>query len=305
MTDTAVIYHDNCPDGWTAAWVAYHALKSDEGLPALIPASHGNPPPDLDAMGVGTVYVVDFSYPHKVLAEMADGRRLVVLDHHRTAIDDICSGHGDDPGCAPWGEGAKGDKWVARYTEPYETVLDDNRSGAGITWDYFHPGDPRPPIVDYVEDRDLWRFNLARSKAVNAYIRTQPYTLGAWDDIEQYLTVGDMARAGEGVLLHIGAYCRAAANHAYWCEMGDRRFPIVNVTYESCSDVADHLLDVFDTDMAGYFFHRGDGKWQYGFRSRNGVTVHDHAASFGGGGHPQAAGCQITGQPAHRWVMES
>lgn len=300
-TPNAVIYHADCPDGWAAAWVAYNALKSDEGLPVLIPASHGEPPPDLDAMGIDTVYLVDFSYPHKVLVGMAEGRRLVVLDHHRSAIDDICSGHGDDPGCAPWGEGAKGDKWVARYTEPYETVLDDNRSGAGITWDYFHPGEARPTIVDYVEDRDLWRFALPDSREINAYLRCQPYTIGAWDDIEQYLTRGDMARTGRGVLAHIDAYCRAARNHAYWCEMGDRTFPIVNVTYESCSEVASSLLDHFDTEMAGYFFERGQGGWQYGFRSRIGVTVHDHAAMFGGGGHPQAAGC-VTPEIAHHRI---
>lgn len=298
---TAIIYHDNCPDGWCAAWVAYHALKSDDGIPALIPASYGQPPPDLS--GIDTAYIVDFSYPHKVLAEMAEGRRVVVLDHHQTAVDDICAHHGDYQGEAPWGDGSRGDKWIARYAEPYETVLDTNRSGAGITWDYFHPQEQRLDVVNYVEDRDLWRFRLPRSKEVNAYLRTQPYNLGAWDDITQYLGVNDMANTGAGVLLHIDAYCRAAAGHAYWCEMGDRTFPIVNVTYESCSEVADYLLDHFDTDMAGYYFQQGSGRWQYGFRSRNGVTVHDHAARFGGGGHPQAAGCTV-GEMCHGRAVE-
>lgn len=302
MTST-IIYHDNCPDGWTAAWVAYNALKgSGEGAPQLIPASYGNPMPDLD--GVDTVYLVDFSYPHTTLRAMADHHRVVVLDHHRSAIDDICSGHGDDIGQAPWGEGARGDKWVARYSTWYNTVLDDNRSGAGIAWDYFHPGEDRPWLVDYVEDRDLWRFNLPNSKAVNAAIRCGHYDLGTWDDWHQLLDPGVMANNGYGVLAHIDAYCRAAAGHAYWCVMGDRRFPIVNVTYESCSEVADYLLDHFGVDMAGYFFHRGDGSWQYGFRSRNGTTVHDHAAAFGGGGHPQAAGCTVK-QISHEKVDPS
>jgi hypothetical protein len=278
---TAVIYHDQCPDGWCAAWVAYNALKSDGGLPVLHPMSYGQPVPNLD--GVDTVYLVDFSLPHAELVALAETRRVVVLDHHQTAIDDICGALGWEP--EP-GSNVPSPDW------PYAAVLDVSRSGAGITWDYFH-SEPRPPVVDYVEDRDLWRFALPRSKAVNAYLRTQPYALGAWDDIDQYLTVTDMAIAGEGVLLHIGAYCRAATNHAYWCEMGDRRFPIVNVTYESCSEVADHLLSYFGCDMAGYFFETGDGMWQYGFRSRNGVTVHDHAKAFGGGGHPQASGCRV------------
>jgi hypothetical protein len=289
--NTAIIYHDNCPDGWTAAWVAHRALAPERTK--LIPAQHGQPPPDLTTFD--TVYIVDFSYPHKVMAEMAiEGQRtVVVLDHHRTAIDDICSGHGDDPGQAPWGEGAKGDKWIARYETPYQTVLDDNRSGAGITWDYFHPGEPRPPIVDYVEDRDLWRFMLQGSQEVNAYLRTVPFTLDEWDGLAEGWNTTDLVNIGTGALSHIEAYCRAAAGHAYWCTMGDRYFPIVNVTYESCSEVASYLLDHFDCDMAGYFLERGGGGWHYGFRSRNGVTVHDHAAAFGGGGHPQASGCVV------------
>lgn len=290
MSKAAVIYHGGCPDGWCAAWVAYNALKEQEGIVAsLHPATHGQAPPDLG--DAHRVYIVDFSYPHRVLVEMAEHRGVIVLDHHRTAIDDICSHHGDDIGQAPWGEGAKGDKWVARYDTWYETVLDDNRSGAGITWDFFHPGEPRPWLVDYVEDRDLWRWQLPDSKAVNAGIQTGGYDLGTWDDWHQHLSPGIMAEHGRGALAQIDAYCRAAAGHAYWCRMGDREFPVVNVTYMMCSDVAAYMLDHFETDMAGYFFHDGH-LWQYGFRSRNGVTVHDHAQAFGGGGHPQAAGCR-------------
>ena len=77
------------------------------------------------------------------------------------------------------------------------------------------------------------------------------------------------------------------------CRMGDREFPIVNVTYESCSDVASYMIETLDAQMVGYFFERGQGGWQYGFRSRKGVTVHDFAQQFGGGGHPQASGCVV------------
>lgn len=288
MTTRAVLYHANCPDGFAAAWVAYNALGVDTALYAV---SHSDPPPDLT--GVDEAYVADFSYPHDVLVELTASRRVVVLDHHRSAIDDICNHHHDFQGEAPWGDGSRGDGYVMRYSRWYETVLDTNRSGAGITWDYFHSGIPRPAVVDYVEDRDLWRFKMPDSKTVSAFIRCQPYDLDVWDELAK-LSVADMANAGEGVLLHIDAYCRAATNHAYWCEMGGRRFPIVNITYESCSEVAAHLLDHFDTDMAGYFFERGERGWQYGFRSRNGVTVHDFAIQFGGGGHEQASGCVLS-----------
>lgn len=284
MTTRAVLYHKDCPDGFTAAWVAHRALTADgNGPPVVHPVSHSNPPPDLT--GIDEVYIVDFSYPYDTLVDLTDnGRRLVtVLDHHRSAIDDITS------------HSSLSDAPV------FKDDLDVERSGAGITWDWFHPDTPRPPLVDYVEDRDLWRFRLPDSKAVSAFIRSQPYTFEDWDRIRT-LTPEAMADEGRGVLLHIDAYCRAAAVHAYWCEMGGRRFPIVNVPYESCSEVAAFLLDQFGTDVAGYYFERGEGGWQYGFRSRNGVTVHDLAAQFGGGGHEQASGC-VTDQIVHRRLL--
>ena len=83
--------------------------------------------------------------------------------------------------------------------------------------------------------------------------------------------------------------------------MGGRVFPIVNVTYHGASDVAGHLLNHFDTNMAGYFYQQPDGTVKYGFRSRDGVTVNDFAEQFGGGGHPQAAGCQTSG-PVHKII---
>ena len=74
--------------------------------------------------------------------------------------------------------------------------------------------------------------------------------------------------------------------------MGGERFPIVNVTYESCSEVADKLCEMHpDAPFAGYFFERGDGSWQYGFRSRGDFDVGEFATQFGGGGHKGAAGC--------------
>lgn len=288
---TAILYHDHCPDGWTAAWVACRALEPQRGAVELHAVSYGNPVPPLD--GVGEVYLVDFAYPHDTLVRLAEGRRVVVLDHHQSAIDEIVRARGGTP---------KDDITITLLGDDgskygYAAFLDTTRSGAGITWDRFHPREPRPAVVDYVEDRDLWAWRLPRSRDIDAFIRSQPHTLEAWDRLAE-MEPQDMAALGRECRLHIEAYCRAAANHAYWCEMGGRRFPIVNITYESCSDVAAHLLDHFGTDMVGYFFERGEGGWQYGFRSRNGVEVNRFAEGFGGGGHPQASGCVLP-EPVH------
>ena len=73
------IYHANCMDGFTAAWVVARKVPGIE----LVPASYGDAPPDV--LGK-TVLIVDFSYAKAVLETMAgDARLVVVLDHHKTA----------------------------------------------------------------------------------------------------------------------------------------------------------------------------------------------------------------------------
>ncbi len=295
MTDTAVLWHAGCPDGWTAAWVAHRALKARYVEPDLIPVTHGQDPPDLD--GYRNVYIVDFAYPHDVLVEMAEGRDLIVLDHHRTAIDNIAAARTPEKAEAGPVDELTLDK------RPYLAVLDVNRSGAGITWDFFH-GERGSALVDYVEDRDLGRFWQTDSKAINAYIHSQELgSLEAWDQLSSEIASNKTrevaAERGRGALAYLDAYCRATATmRAFWVDMGGRVFPMANVTYHGASDVAGYLLDHFDTNMAGYFFTQPDGSTKYGFRSRGGVDVEEFVKQFGGGGHPQAAGCQ-TDEPVH------
>jgi nanoRNase/pAp phosphatase (c-di-AMP/oligoRNAs hydrolase) len=54
-----------------------------------------------------------------------------------------------------------------------------NRSGAALAWSYFHPQKPMLPLLKYIEDRDLWKFQLPDSEAINAYIQSQSPTLNS------------------------------------------------------------------------------------------------------------------------------
>src|SRR5688572_2721511 len=118
-----VIYHGSCRDGFTAAWVARLRYPAAE-----FHAGHfGKRPPQVSGRHV---LIVDFSYPRSVMEEMASQAESIVLfDHHKTAETELTS-------------------------LPYAN-FDMHRSGAGLAWDYLFPGEPRPWIVDYVEDRDL------------------------------------------------------------------------------------------------------------------------------------------------------
>lgn len=167
---TLCIYHANCADGLGAAWAVYRALGDNVEFHA---ASYGDNPVGSIGNGAGgwffpisteianrDILIVDFSYPLPVLRAMAaEARSVLVLDHHKTAQEDLTT---LEPFC-----GCEIEYRNPSYSEILQAIstgdtdanlfaiFDLNRSGAGLTWDYLHPNVPRPRIIDLIEDRDF------------------------------------------------------------------------------------------------------------------------------------------------------
>lgn len=277
-----VIYHGNCPDGFTAAWVAAKALGDVE----LYAASYNTEPPYDLCPPSRAVYIVDFSYPRAMLEKLREGRRLghgrvIVLDHHKTAEADL------------------------RGLE--DCVFDMNRSGAGITWDYFHSSKPRPWIVDYVEDRDLWRFKLPDSEAVGLFIRSAPHTLEDWDAMAQ-LSVTEALAQANGCKRYLDHYVCDALRQAYvvdiqwadpdeWDDYKAQRITktaCVNVSYTGVSDVLNAALIAYpEAQMALGWHLAADGQLNCSLRSRPDFDCSVFARARKGGGHAQASGFRL------------
>lgn len=265
MSEPLIIYHGNCPDGFTAAWVAARHLGKAE----LFVGTYGEDPPYDLARG-RYVYVVDFSYPRTKLEALKEAAlELVVLDHHKTAEADLSG-------------------------LPYCT-FDMNRSGAGLAWDYFHPGQPRPWVVDYVEDRDLWRFKLPNSEELSLRIRLAEHTLEAWDALAAAPMDSLMSEA-KGALLYLKHYVRDALRNLYVIDDADgtgTRMACVNCTYTGVSDVLNAALEQSGEAIALGWQRTSDGSVNCSLRSKPGVDCSTFAKRFGGGGHAQAAGFRL------------
>lgn len=263
-TNPLVIYHGGCRDGFCAAWAAHEAEPDAE----FFAGYYGQSPPNC----VGRdVFIVDFSYPIDDMKRIADEcSSLVVLDHHKTARDAL-----------------------ERFDHPRAIVVFDmDRSGAGITWDYFHEDKERPWTVDYVEDRDLWRHSLPRTRSVNAFLGTLEYEFQAWSDAWN-LERGWQAAAdfGEAVEAKIRQYVREVSKNAVRVNFEGHNIPLVNAPQCDISELLQHLA-TGETFSMGWF-QRGDGKYQYGLRSKGDFDVSTIAKRFGGGGHKNAAGFQL------------
>lgn len=298
-----VIYHNHCADGFTAAWAVRDFFS---GAVEAHGATYGTPPPDANGRDV---ILVDFSYPREVLLELArKARSVLVLDHHKSAEEDLQ----DDASTAPGPPILRMDRWKdavdwRRFRSCVEmdrlegitaccgaavyALFDMNRSGAGIAWDFFHAGQPRPPLINHVEDRDLWRFALPDTRAIQAAVFSYPYTFEVWNDLMQR-DIADLAAEGIAIerkhnkdVAEIVTVCRRRMTIA------GHDVPVASIPYTMASD-AGHLMSEGEPFAACYW--DTVGLRQFSLRSRDeGVDVAAVAGQFGGGGHRNAAGFRV------------
>lgn len=296
MKETIVIYHGGCRDGFCAAWI-YNRWNRDIGNIAQSnhveyhPGYYGNDPPDIEGKDV---VILDFAYSPEVMGNIAlHSNHLLWIDHHKTALPviDVLKMIN------------KSDRELLINQVSY--FFDLNKSGAGLTWDHFFPGQQRPLIVDYVEDRDLWKKQLEFTDEINAYIACLEFNFHVWDT-HSHCDKLEMLAGGNVALMKTDQYVREVCKNVYFADVAVRKsnsdytdkifnhIPIVNICQVDCSEVLHELCKIYThAPFSLYWFKRKDGFYQYGMRSIGDFDVSEVAKAFGGGGHKNAAGFQL------------
>jgi oligoribonuclease NrnB/cAMP/cGMP phosphodiesterase (DHH superfamily) len=270
-----IIYHDRCPDGAAAAWCANKALTESGETCVMHPAVHGTDPPLKKARAADKTYILDFSYDRLKMLKLASITDLKVLDHHASA-EAQC--HGLD------------------FCE-----FDMNRSGAGMSWDHFFPGEERPWFIDYIEDRDIWKWQWPNSRAALAYIDTMPKTFETYDKLlDGEPNMGECVERGSAICEYIDQYNTQSIEASlrlvdFQAPNGDIHMdiPMVNVSMMGISLVVNEIAK--GSKFALGWFRRNDGKYQFSIRvsADSDFDATKLAACYGGGGHVKASGFQL------------
>ena len=293
------IYHGNCADGFGAAWSVRYALGSEVEFHSGV---YQDAPPDVTGRDV---ILVDFSYKRPVLLEMADkARSMLVIDHHKSASEDLTA---DGNRIVDFGS-YSGDLTWQRFLDnvyqdqcegaPYAriyAIFDMERSGAGMAWDFFGGG-ARPPLIDHIEDRDLWKFKLDGTREIQAVVFSHPYDFDVWDD----LMAQSQADADRGRMIEEGAAIERK-HHKDVAELvatlkrrmviGGQEVWAANLPYTLTSD-AGHLMATGEP-FAACYWDTADGR-VFSLRSTDeGEDVSAIAAQYGGGGHRNASGFRL------------
>lgn len=233
------------------------------------------------------VLIVDFSYSRhtidtKVLPRVAS---LTILDHHKSARNDLAGLHSDN------------------------AVFDMDRSGAQMAWDWaWGESRPRSRIVDLIADRDLWLFRDPLTKPFIAWLASRKQTFGLFQWIHGAPGHFDkILDEGATIVALEAQMAQRLAGSARVFNMEGRRVAVLN-TRTLVSDVGNRLAERDGVDMALLWWFNHDASRPSIQASVRSVGQSDRAdcvamaRRFGGGGHHNAAGFYLSGDDMRRFL---
>lgn len=274
------IYHAGCPDGFGAAWAAWRAW-GDAGR--YVPRSHDDP---LDAERLAGAHVVfaDIAPPPASLPALAEqAAHLVVLDHHVSAQER----YGADPALAN-----------AVEAHGHLVHFDLEHSGAVLAWEHFHPDEPVPPLLRYVEDQDLWRWKLPSSEEVTSALASYPRRFEVWNELAASDTAR-LAEEGAPLVRERRLEVERSLQRAHPVAIGPHRVEGVNATVHR-SWVGHELASRAAYGAPCGLVYRVTGtRVDVSLYSVGAFDVSRLAAAEGGGGHRSAAGFSV---PLRDWL---
>ena len=311
-----VIYHASCADGFGAAFAAWlkfgddaeyvpmqyldsklNAVEAWEALSAAIPSK---------ANTGREVYILDFSLPKPVMDKLfAVSERVVWLDHHKTAFEMWCE---------------DGERSLCEQSNGRdEVILDNNKSGAMLAWEYFHPGEEIPQFIRHIDDYDRWQFKIEDTKAFNKALWSYaPWSFADWK--ARYLNGVDLwseQPVGSDLTSYIEqgkAILRAHDQNVQAVLKGAKRPCTIIGTFDAkivglacncpshlTSDVGHQLANESGSYGLCWYVNK-DNLVICSLRSNGDYDVSAIAKLFGGGGHKNAAGFATTIQTTMEWM---
>ena len=262
-----VITHAGCVDGFTSAYLLWKVFPEATFHAGV----HDTPPPT----GLsGHVIIADFSYSAEELRELAAAvERVTVLDHHAGPYEEL-----------------------SELGDLIEYVFDSNRCGASLVWQWLHPETAIPTLVQYVEDRDLWRNLLPHTAEISAHMQATPFTFEAWDEAWELFNddFNAVVQSGKGCLRMARKTVVSQAALAVPVCIDGVWTLAAPCPYSIGTEVAGLLAEQNpDLPFTCYFIDGPNGR-KYGLRTRrDDFDVSAIAKRFGGSGHKQAAGFSL------------
>ncbi|QIL79205.1 phosphoesterase [Diaphorobacter sp. HDW4A] len=270
-----ILYHGRCADGFSAAWAAWQFY---EGEVECVGLTHGQVKTmdDLPPLEGRAVYILDFSFNAEILSQIDErAAKLVLLDHHISAQREL-----------------------GNYRCRCGVVhFDMNKSGARLSWEFFHGDAPVPELIRFVEDRDLWRWQYPQTRGFVSALDLEPFDLQRWQEIADFTPEQLTSFVARGAAMDEKFRNLAAdiARDAQPVNFNGEQGVMVNAPGAFHSLVGD-LLSAESGTFALMWQVGSEGQIKAGLRSQRGYDCSVLAVSMGGGGHAQACGFRMAAE---------
>lgn len=273
-------FHAGCPDGFGAAWAIWRVWGEDG---RYVPRGHEDPL-DVRSHEGETVVFADIAPNNEHLRALGEvAEQIVVLDHHLSARD--------------------------HYTadSSVENLLDEGghcihfdlgHSGAVLAWQHFHPDESVPDLLRYVEDQDLWSWQLPNSAEVNAAIGSYAREFPIWSELAER-PWQQLAAEGEPILRAQRIEIERTLRFAHPVAIGSRRVEAVNAPHYRSAIGHELAKRAAFGHPVGLVYRLTGTQVDVSIYSIGDVDVSAVAREFGGGGHKNAAGFSVS---LRRWL---
>ena len=273
---TVILYHGNCPDGFGGAYAAWKKFGDSA---EYIPLSRDAAPPTPESLAGATLYFIDFCFPKELMEQyVSTAGSLTVLDHHE-GVEDVITSMPE-----------------YRYTSDH--------SGAVIAWQYFHPETPVPLLLQYIEQGDLYKFEMPECEEILSYIYTRPQAFLEWDMLAAQLA-DPMERAriiekGASYAEHKQIIVEQIMHLAELVEFEGHRTYLASCSKQFTSPVGNALAKRLPPLAMVASVH----SWglRVSLRSAGDLDVSALARKYGGNGHPYAAAFSLRWNDPIPWT---
>lgn len=278
-----VLYHDDA-DGYASALAAYLKFGDEATYKAV---QYGQPFPLEVVFPDSKIYVLDFSYKREILDEVnLMVASLTVIDHHETSMQDL-----------------QGLEYA---------IFDMDKSGATLSWTYFHPEVEIPYMFKLVEDHDLWEFSISETRAFDLGMATSgKYSnIQFWHQVfKDSLLMQEIIERGKPLVAQqdgrIDSFFKK--QHYKIVTINGHKVAVYNFTGNTfeISHYATAAMKRLDIDYVISYFFTETGKVALSYRSSRKTNIHvgNLCREQGGGGHRHAGGLGLELDEGLNWLQ--
>ena len=269
MTKT-ICFHHNDPDGHASGAIVRYALG--EAVTLIESDYDGTPIPWGKVEEAEQIIVTDFSFPAADMQRLAEGRELVWIDHHKSAIAEF-----------------------EKIALNWAGIRDISEAACVLTWRYFFPERPTPRTIVLIGDYDTWRWAEADTGAFNESLYNQDHEASNdafWKPLleDDRTTVKRMTEEGARLReVRLRKIERLVETHSFEVRFDAHRTLVVNA--QGNGDLGQYGRDEGYEIVYCYIDQMQNGTLTTNvtlFSAK--VDVSQIARRYGGGGHAGAAG---------------